>query len=582
MLHNLEWLHDLDVLYDASTFDTDPFEPQPDGVGTIFPFWVPRPETKFQDPESQAHSVRQAGSSREGYVELPYTLVQDSTLFLSLREKSPAIWLRKLDWIAEHGGMALLNVHPDYLRFPGEPPSPRTFPVELYSQFLTYLKHRYSGSYWQPLPHELASWFAQNRVAAKPASPSSSPVSISAGRPFQGKHAAVLLFSYYEHDPRVRRSTEALSRAGMEVEVICLRQEGETSHGQINGVNVTRVPLKRRRAGKVVYALQYSLFWLAAFCMLSARSLRRRYEVIHVHNMPDFLVFSTLVPKWLGAKVILDLHDPMPELMMTIFGLKEKSFAVRFLKWMEKASVSFADLVLTVNRPCQEIFTSRSSAPGKIHVLMNTPDERIFKFRPEPLVVKHANTKPFVVLFHGSIVERNGLDLAVAAIQMCRETVPGVELRICGAATPFLDTVLDSARKAGLNGSVRYLGQKLQEDIVKEIEQCDVGVIPNRENAFTEINTPVRIFEYLSLGKPVITPRSRGITDYFMAADLIYFEVGNAPDLARRLEFVYQHPEEVQAILRRGQSVYRDHCWSSERERFLAWVGELLAPRRPV
>ena len=98
MHHNLDWVRDLEILYDASTFDTDPFEPQPDGVNTIFPFWVP-------------------GVAGRGYVELPYTLPQDSTLFLLLKESSPEIWKRKLDWIVECGGMALVNVHPDYLNF---------------------------------------------------------------------------------------------------------------------------------------------------------------------------------------------------------------------------------------------------------------------------------------------------------------------------------------------------------------------------------------------------------------------------------------------------------------------------------
>jgi len=206
----------------------------------------------------------------------------------------------------------------------------------------------------------------------------------------------------------------------------------------------------------------------------------------------------------------------------------------------------------------------------------------VFRFRPEPVIAKRLRRKPFVVLYHGSIVERNGLDLALAAVRMCQKTLPETELRICGAATPFLDSVLESAREAGLDGAVRYLGEKAQEEIVKEIESCDVGVIPNRDNAFTEINTPVRIFEYLSLGKPVITPRSRGITDYFSPADLIYFELGSARDLAARLEYVYNHPKEVRAIVRRGQTIYRNHCWSSEREKFLGWVGELLAPGHPV
>src|SRR2546425_1028217 len=120
MLHNLDWLHDINILYDASTFDTDPFEPQPEGGHTIFPFWVPRPVT---------HSYR-------GYVELPYTLPQDSTLFLLLREPTIDIWLQKLDWIAEHGGMALLDTHPDYMSFDGRPKKGSEFSASLYRDFL--------------------------------------------------------------------------------------------------------------------------------------------------------------------------------------------------------------------------------------------------------------------------------------------------------------------------------------------------------------------------------------------------------------------------------------------------------------
>jgi hypothetical protein len=141
MFHNLDWLQDLDVLYDASTFDTDPFEPQPDGVGTIFPFMV----TGTQD--------------RKGYVELPYTLVQDSTLFLFLGEQDSAVWKTKADWIASHGGMVLLNVHPDYLSF-GSAPVRGTFEARHYTEFLSYLNSRYSGEFWAALPADVARWYA--------------------------------------------------------------------------------------------------------------------------------------------------------------------------------------------------------------------------------------------------------------------------------------------------------------------------------------------------------------------------------------------------------------------------------------
>jgi hypothetical protein len=141
MFHNLDWLHDLEVLYDASTFDTDPFEPQPDGVGTIFPFWVERNGSK-------------------GYVELPYTLPQDSTLFVLFKEKTIDLWTKKLDWVASHGGMALTIVHPDYISFNGKP-HPSEYSADLYEQLLKYVVTRYGDACWHALPREIAAFVAK-------------------------------------------------------------------------------------------------------------------------------------------------------------------------------------------------------------------------------------------------------------------------------------------------------------------------------------------------------------------------------------------------------------------------------------
>ena len=161
MLRNLDWLHDLDVQYDASTFDTDPFEPQPDGGHTIFPFWVPRPNNSCINNHRST-----TNSSSNGYVELPYTLPQDSTLFLLLREETPEIWLRKLDWIAQHGGMALVDVHPDYLCFDNAIATSREYPVAHYKSFLEYVSRHYEGSFWNTTPRKVAQFCAQVTKAA--------------------------------------------------------------------------------------------------------------------------------------------------------------------------------------------------------------------------------------------------------------------------------------------------------------------------------------------------------------------------------------------------------------------------------
>ncbi|MEO7299602.1 MAG: DUF354 domain-containing protein [Verrucomicrobiota bacterium] len=153
MLHNLNWLHELNIQYDASTFDTDPFEPQPHGRETIFPFWVPRPTAPLRPGERMAEGRATAAS---GYVELPYTLPQDSTLFVLFRERHPDIWFKKLDWVARHGGMALLDTHPDYMTMNGQNQKRFTYPVSYYEKFLHYVKQKYAGLYWHALSREVA------------------------------------------------------------------------------------------------------------------------------------------------------------------------------------------------------------------------------------------------------------------------------------------------------------------------------------------------------------------------------------------------------------------------------------------
>src|SRR6266699_1632498 len=288
------------------------------------------------------------------------------------------------------------------------------------------------------------------------------PPMASSSRRLGGKRTAMVTFSLYPGDPRPRRAVDALVGEGMEVDLICLGSENASRHEKLNGVEVLRVPLKNRRGGKLAYACQYSAFILISSAIVAARSLTHGYDLVYVHNMPDFLVLSALIPKIFGAKVILDLHDPMPELMTTIFGLQPDTLPVRFLKRLERWSIALADSVVTVNRSCARLFTSRSCPPQKMNIVMNSPDERIFHLQPPHTHAGETNAsdKPFVIMYHGSLVERNGLDLAVDALAQVRQSVPNAQLRIYGAYTPFLGRVMDSIRSMGLEQAVQYLGPK--------------------------------------------------------------------------------------------------------------------------
>lgn len=144
MYYNLEWMHDLNIEYDSSTLDTGPFEPQPDGIGTIFPFWVP------------------GNVAQKGYVELPCTLPEDFTLFVLMRESNIDTWKQKLDWIVENGGMALVITHPDYMNFDGQELGSEEYPTEYYGEFLRYIRSSYEGRYWHALPKDVARFWSEN------------------------------------------------------------------------------------------------------------------------------------------------------------------------------------------------------------------------------------------------------------------------------------------------------------------------------------------------------------------------------------------------------------------------------------
>jgi glycosyltransferase involved in cell wall biosynthesis len=388
-------------------------------------------------------------------------------------------------------------------------------------------------------------------------------------------------FSNYPADPRPRRAVDALLEAGLQVDLVSLCEPNQRAREKIGALNIWRVPIAHRRGGKLSYVLEYSAFISAASAVFAGRLLKRRYDLVHIHNMPDILVLSGLIPKAFGAKIILDMHDPMPELMGTILNRSESTLAVRLLKKLEKWSMARADSVITTNDAFQRIFASRSCDATKLGIVMNSPDEKIFSLNGEESSSEdNARNSGFNVMYHGSLVERNGADLAVEAFAKVHQKLPDSRLFIYGKETPFLEKVLQSAEQLGVAASVKYCGAKTLDGVVRAIDDCDVGIIPNPRSSFTEINMPTRIFEFLARGKPVIAPRTRGICDYFPERSLLFFEPGSSDDLARQIAYVFSHPAEVREIVSRGQEVLRSHAWAVEKQRYLQIVSDLL--QRPA
>lgn len=541
MLRNLDWMHELEVSYDSSTFDTDPFEPQPDSAGTIFPFWIPAP-TK---------------SPRNGYVELPYTLPQDSTLFLVLRESSPRIWLQKVDWLAQRGGMALLNVHPDYIRHEGAPTTPSTYPIDHYRRFLLHVKDRHAGNYWAALPREVAALTRRMDPTPRLRTP---------------KRIGMVTYSFYETDNRVTRYAEALAERGDEVEVVALRR-GEASPAEevMSGVRVSRIQYRFKKSEQT----RAAYFWpLVRFLFSSARLLTKRhkvapYDVLHIHNMPDFLVFAGWYPKLKGVKIILDIHDIVPELYASKFGAGKREWAVLLLKLMERVSASFASHVIVSNHLWLDLYAKRTGTGQRSSVFINNVDTRLYR----PNRTRTEDGK-WIILFPGGLQWHQGLDIALRAFSEIATSLPNAEFHIYGDGNmkPALVTL---AAELGLNGKVSFFDPVPVHEIVKIMANADLGVVPKRADSFGNQAYSTKIMEFLSLGVPVVVSKTKIDQYYFDDSVVRFFESGDNHALAKGMLEVLQDPALRDRLKVNGLAYAQRHGWDSRRSDYLQLVDSL-------
>lgn len=392
----------------------------------------------------------------------------------------------------------------------------------------------------------------------------------------EGCRVAMVLFSYYPSDPRPRREAEALTAAGISVDMFCLREASEDKRETIHGVRIFRLPVQRRRTGKLQYFWQYLYFTFLAFTALVIMHLRNPYSIIHIHNMPDFLILSALFPRWRGAKVILDLHDPMPEVYMAKYGLAESHLAIHVLRQIEKFSIALADLVITPNQAFRDLFVSRGCPREKIHIIMNSPQESIFhKTGKKREHLTSSNNGSFVVMYHGTIIERNGISVALEAIAKVRQRITCVSFEVYGEGD-FVDQFLQRIHQLNLQDIVHFHGHVPAEKIVDAIEAADLGLIPNKASMHWDLAFPTRVLEYICLGKPVIVPKTRGIMDYFHENSLYFSIPGCAEDIAQRILDVYNNPEECRAKQKLSYSVYKTLCWDQQKHHLITLVSSLM------
>lgn len=385
------------------------------------------------------------------------------------------------------------------------------------------------------------------------------------------KNIVAIVFSSYPDDPRVRRESEAMTESGLSVDVICARYSYQSKQENVNNINVHRIKNYFRPQNKFSYIWNYIHFMILAFFKLIILSFKKRIHLVHVHNMPDFLIYVGLIHKLFGTKLILDMHDPSPEMFMTKFELSESHKMIRIIKTIEQQCIQLADAVFTPNIAFKNIFISRGADPAKITIIMNSPMENIFNLNVKPT----QKDDKFTVMYHGSIVHRYGLDLAIQAVNQLKDKIPEIQFEVYGESE-FLPYCTNLAKSLGCENRIHIHGQQSLEVISNAIADVDLGIVPNRISVFTQINFPTRVFEYLSLKKPVIVPATKGILDYFKETDLYFYQNDTADEIANLIWDVYQDREKSRLKTEAAYQVYKKNCWELQKQKMRTKVFELL------
>ncbi len=386
--------------------------------------------------------------------------------------------------------------------------------------------------------------------------------------------ARVLMIAYttYVNDGRVKRHAQALAERGDHVDLICLENFQQGAH---NGVNV--IGLKQRRyrgSSRSSYMRSYMRFFAGAAMRACLMSLKRRYDVVIVCTMPDAAVICAIPLKLLGSKVVLDIHDTMPELYCEKFGGTRGAIGASVLRLEERVSTWFANRVLAVHELHRRRLVDAGVSSRKIRVVLNGPDPRIFV----PSRNGHTPRKEFTVVCHGTVARRLGVDVAIEAMAILRDRLPDARLLLLGSGD-YLPHAKRIVSSLNLEQRVRFLPPVTIEQLPEILSHAAIGLVPNHASDATHLMLPVKLLEFATLGIPVVAARLLTIGHYFPDASVRFFEPGNAVDLAAAIEELHASPCRRRELANNARAVMERINWERQRGRYYEAIDSLFENR---
>ena len=379
-------------------------------------------------------------------------------------------------------------------------------------------------------------------------------------------NVCMLAYAHYINDARIKNYVRTLEDQGHRVDIIALRADGESAVEVRPAGTVFRVMDKYQGQNALLYVWSYLKFFLKSSFLLTRRSFRHRYDVVHVHNMPNALVFAAIGAKLLGARLMLDVHDLMTVNYQAKFNSGKSDVPVKILRIEQRLSAMFVDHVFCADDNQRDYLVEHCGvAERKITVLMNLPNVELFK-----LVTIERTSDAFRIVYHGTIAHRLGIDLIVQAMARVVERVPA-ELWIYGAGD-YLPEALALSSQLGLEGKVHFSGAFFPVEKISEmVSGMDLGIIGNRRNlACDKYMLPVKLLEYVYLGVPVVAPRLEVIARYFDDSMVRFYEPENVQQMADSIVNLFHEKEERERLAQTAKAFYQKHNIRAQAELYLS------------
>ena len=380
----------------------------------------------------------------------------------------------------------------------------------------------------------------------------------------------MLTYSFYENDGRVKRYAETLARRGDHVDIVALKKPGQADFEVINSVKVYRIQTRTPdEKGKLSYFVKLFRFLLHSAWFLTKRHLAARYQLIHVHSIPDFEVFAAVLPKLFGAKIILDIHDIVPELYVSKFRSKPDGILFKALVKMENWACAFSDHVIASNHIWEGKLVARSVAKEKCTTLLNYPDPHIFQLKD-----RTRTDDKFVMIYPGTLNWHQGLDIAINAFEKIAPKLPKAELHIYGRGSE-LDSLKMLAASKGLSDRILFWDPKPIEYIADMMANADLGIIPERNDPFGGEAFSTKSLEFMSMGVPVIMSETKIDNYYFNDKVVRFFKPDNADALATTMYELASNEKLRITYAKAALKFVEDFSWGVKQQDYLGIVDRL-------